>query len=181
MNITPRGPDRFGAVLRIETIAAGRRRTLRHAHNAVLSGGADLIADLFRGADGAGPVNLVTFGADPTPEVPPFGTTELSASGPDGGQLTGPRDVPVAAETFTVAVDDERRRIVLTARTVLPAGDPADGTGLHGQIGEAALAHQGEDGVRRLYNRVTFDPLDKRADQELSLYWELSFPFGDPD
>ena len=156
---------------------AGRRR----AHNAVLAGGAQLVADLFRGAGGAGPVNRMTVGANPAPELPPFTSTDLSASSPDGGQLSGPRDVALASDAFAVEVDADRRRIVVTARAVLPAGDAAAGTGLHGPVAEAALLHQAGDGTRRLYNRVTFKPVDKRAEQELSLFWEVSFPFGDPD
>lgn len=176
-----RDPDRFGSWLRLELTDPAGGRTVRRAHNAVLSGGAELIADLFRGSAGAGPVNRMTVGANPEPEVPPFGSTELSAASPDGGELAGPRDVDLTPDAFEVTVDGERRRIVVRARAVLPAGDAADGDGLHGQVAEAALLHQGEDGARRLYNRVTFEPVDKRADQELSLYWELSFPFGDPD
>jgi hypothetical protein len=30
-----------------------------------------------------------------------------------------------------------------------------------------------------LYNRVVFPPLDKRDDHELTLFWEVEFPFGD--
>ncbi|EIV92710.1 hypothetical protein [Frankia sp. QA3] len=151
----------------------------RRAHNAVLAGGAQLVADLFRGTVGAGPVNRMTVGADPAPEVPPFATTELSPSAPDTGELTGPRDVELAPEAFTVALDAERRRILVTARAVLPAGDP--GTALRGPVAEAALLHHAEDGTRRLYNRVAFEPVVKRPEQELSLYWEVAFPFGDPD
>ena len=161
--------------------AAGAPIAWRQAHNAVLSGGAQLVADLFRGAGGAGPVNRMTVGANPAPEVPPFTTTELSASSPDTGDLSGERDVALAPETFTVTVDTDGRRILVSVRAVLPAGDPADGTGLHGPVAEAALLHQAEDATRRLYNRVTFEPIDKRAEQELSLYWEVAFPFGDPD
>lgn len=153
----------------------------RRAHNAVLAGGAQLVADLFRGAGEAGPVNRMTVGANAAPELPPFASTDLSAASPDGGQLSGPRDVELSPEAFTVTVEADRRRIVVTAQAVLPAGDAAAGTGLHGPVAEAALLHQAGDGTRRLYNRVTFEPVDKRADQELSLFWEVSFPFGDPD
>lgn len=175
----PRG---VGAWVEVELRdTAGTTIARRRAHNAVLAGGAQLIADLFRGADGAGPVNRMAVGANPAPEVPPFATTELAASAPDTGELSGARDVELAPEAFAVTVDADGRRILVTARAVLPAGDPGDGTGLHGPVAEAALLHQGGDGVRRLYNRVTFEPVDKRAEQELSLYWEVAFPFGDPD
>jgi hypothetical protein len=154
------------------TVAARRR-----AHNAVLSAGAALVADLFRGADGAGPVNRMGVGADPNPEVPPFGTTALSGSDDATGTLSGPREVALGADAFTVAVDADGRRVTVSARVVLPAGDE---NALHGPVAEAALLNLAGD-TRRLYHRVTFEPVEKRTDQELSLYWEVVFPFGDPD
>ena len=30
-----------------------------------------------------------------------------------------------------------------------------------------------------LYNRVTFAPVTKGDDHELTLFWEVEFPFGD--
>ncbi|MFC0533296.1 hypothetical protein [Phytohabitans kaempferiae] len=170
---------RTGAWLTVELRRGdGTVLAYRRAHNAVLAGGAQLIADLFRGTDGAGPVNRMSVGANPAPEVPPFATTELSASSPDTGELAGPRDVPIAPGAFAVTLEPERRRVLVTARLVLPAGDA---TALRGPVAEAALLHQAGDGSRRLYNRVTFEPVTKRAEQELSLYWEVAFPFGDPD
>lgn len=173
------GTARFGATLTAELRdASGRAIARRTAHNAVLSGGAALVADLFRGT-GGGPVNRMTVGANPAPEVPPFATTELSASSPDTGELSGVRDVELAPDAFTVTADAEGRRVLVAVRAVLPAADPGDVDALHGPVAEAALLHQSGDGARRLYNRVTFEPVDKRPDQELSLYWEVAFPFGD--
>jgi hypothetical protein len=176
------GTARFGARLTAELRdASGTAIARRVAHNAVLSGGAALVADLFRGTGGAGPVNRMAVGANPAPEVPPFATTELSASSPEVGELSGVRDVELAPEAFTVTADAEGRRVLVAVRAVLPAADPGDVDALHGPVAEAALLHQASDGARRLYNRVTFEPVDKRPDQELSLYWEVAFPFGDAD
>jgi hypothetical protein len=30
-----------------------------------------------------------------------------------------------------------------------------------------------------LYNRVTFAPIQKGDDHELTLFWEITFPYGD--
>jgi hypothetical protein len=157
--------------------ASGTVVTTRRAHNAVLRGGAELLGDLFRGASDAGPVNRMGVGADPNPEVPPFGSTDLAGSHESTGELQGPREVELTPDTFTATVDDDGPRLLVTARVILPAGDD---TALRGPVAEAGLLHRGDDG-HRLYNRVTFEPIDKRAEQELSLYWEIAFPFGDPD
>lgn len=173
----PGGRRRFGAVVRVERRdPGGRVSARRRAGNAVLESGALLVADLFRGGPG-GAVTHMTVGADPTPEVPPFTTPTLAVSHPETGELTGERDVAVAVDGFTVTVQADEHRIALAARVVLP-GAP---DGLRGPVAEAALVHISGDGERRLYNRVTFEPLDKRADQELSLYWEVFFPYGHPD
>jgi len=172
-------PQRYGARVTVRLLepggaVAGRRQ----ARNAVLQGGAQLVADLFRGAEGGGAINMMSVGADPAPEVPPFTTTELAASSDSTGELTGPRDAAVDAAAFSVTVEEPNRRVRVSARVLLPAGDDS---ALAGPVAEAALLHTAPDGTRRLYNRVTFEPIEKRTDQELSLYWEIFFPFGDPD
>lgn len=47
-----------------------------------------------------------------------------------------------------------------------------------GTIREAGLLSKGEGGTV-LYNRVTFAPLTKGNDHELTLFWDVSFPYGD--
>ena len=47
-----------------------------------------------------------------------------------------------------------------------------------GTIREAALLARDGDSVR-LYNRVIFAPIEKAADHELTLFWEIAFPYGD--
>jgi hypothetical protein len=39
------------------------------------------------------------------------------------------------------------------------------------------IARSGETAV--LYNRVTFAPLEKKNDHELTMFWEVTFPYGD--
>ena len=43
---------------------------------------------------------------------------------------------------------------------------------------EAGLLSRG-DGDPVLYNRVIFAPIEKGADHELTLFWEVAFPYGD--
>ena len=47
-----------------------------------------------------------------------------------------------------------------------------------GTIREAGLiSHDGDSAA--LYNRVTFAPITKGNDHELTMFWEVSFPYGD--
>ena len=164
----PRG---VRATLEIELRdACGRVLARRRRRNTVLQTGATLLADLFRGV--GGPINRMAVGAHPEAEVTPFATSALLGAG-----LEGATEVEVTADDFVVEISTDDLETRLTARIVLPAG--AEGEALSGAIAEAALLHLAEDGTRRLYNRVTFESIDKEADQELSLYWELHFPFGD--
>ena len=39
------------------------------------------------------------------------------------------------------------------------------------------LSRDGDAAI--LYNRVTFAPITKGNDHELTLFWEVSFPYGD--
>jgi len=47
-----------------------------------------------------------------------------------------------------------------------------------GTIREAALVSRSGDNAT-LYNRVTFSPIQKTDDHELTLFWEVGFPYGD--
>ena len=46
-----------------------------------------------------------------------------------------------------------------------------------GMKGLQALPYIGES-LARIYNRVVFEPIPKRRDQELAFYWEVDFPYG---
>jgi hypothetical protein len=50
--------------------------------------------------------------------------------------------------------------------------------GAVGTIREAALLSRSGDNAT-LYNRVTFAPIQKTDDHELTLFWEIGFPYGD--
>jgi hypothetical protein len=54
---------------------------------------------------------------------------------------------------------------------------PPDGA--IGTVREAGLLARATPDAATLYNRVTFAPLAKHADHELTMFWEVSFPYGD--
>jgi hypothetical protein len=159
------------ALLHLElTTSDGSVVDTRDAHNTVLRSGGELVANLFSG--GAGPITHMAVGtsdADPT-------ATEMEALANDDGEggagLTGATRVAIPPELFRISVDETSQRVVVRVRATLPE-DAAIGT-----VREAALvSRQGEDDV--LYNRVVFPPIDKADDHDLTLFWEVEFPFGD--
>ena len=78
----------------------------------------------------------------------------------------------IAADAFQIELDETRRVIRVRVRGTMPA-DAAVGT-----VREAGLISHNADKVV-LYNRVTFAPLTKGNDHELTLFWEINFPYGD--
>lgn len=143
----------------------------RRATNTVMQSGADLVARLFAG-QGA-PISHMGVG---TSDVDPDLTTTTGLVNGDGGAdpLAGDTTTAIPPEVFSFEVDDVRRLVVARARATLPA--PA----AVGRIREAGLlARDDVTGTDVLYNRVTFAPVDKADDHELTLFWEVEFPFGD--
>ena len=142
----------------------------RAAHNTVLRGGGRLIADLFTGA--GGPITHMAVGtsdADPT-------SVTVAALGNDDGTgapgITGDTAAPIPPEAFTIDVDELRSRVLVKVRGTLP-----DTAGV-GTLREAGLVSR-QAGGDVLYNRVVFPPVDKGDDHDLTLFWEIEFPFGD--
>lgn len=132
----------------------------REASNIVLHGGARLIARLFSGTDGA-PINRVRVGF-----AREGGNPELTA-------LSNPDNLPEAALQTPLAPDafeirDEEPGIVAVSISARfrPTVDLAGVT-------EAGLAAGAE-----LYNQVVFEPVDLRAEQDITFFWEVEFPFG---
>lgn len=142
----------------------------RAEHNTVLQSGGRLIADLFTGAGGR-----ITHMAVGTSDADPTSVT-VAGLGNDDGQggpgITGQTSTAIAQDAFVVTVDDERSRVLVKVRATLP---DADGVGT---LREAALVSQ-QNGADVLYNRVVFAPLTKGDDHDLTLFWEIEFPFGD--
>jgi hypothetical protein len=150
----------------------GETLEVRHAHNAVMRAGAQLIADLFAGK--GTPITHVGVGTSDAPETDTYATETLSneALG-DLGPLKGDTEVAIPPEAFMPPEVDEKNRVVrVRLRSTLPA-DAAVGT-----VREAGLIAQGKEDTI-LYNRVTFSPITKGDDHELTMFWEVSFPYGD--
>lgn len=141
----------------------------RRAHNTVMATGARLVADLFAGT--GSPITHMGVGTnDDAPED--VGVTALTNGSGDDESLAGATTTPIAASAFTATAVEERRVVQVRVRATLP-DDAAVG-----RIREAGLVSQTEGGTV-LYNRVVFAPVDKGDDHELTLFWEVEFPYGD--
>jgi hypothetical protein len=163
----------MSATLRIELRTLdGAIVEVRRAHNAVMRTGAALIADLFAGR--GTPITHMGVGTSDTPETGAYDTLQLSneAAG-DEAPLQGNTEVQIPPESILPAIVDETRRVVrVQVRATLPAEAAV------GRVREAGLLARNDEGAV-LYNRVTFAPIDKGDDHELTMFWEVSFPYGD--
>jgi hypothetical protein len=162
------------ARLRLEvTDRSGAAVATRRATNSVMRQGAALVADLFRGE--GNPITHMGVGTSGEPESDAFNTTAL-ANAASGGQpaLTGGTETPIPAAAFgDPQVDDAHRVVRVRFRATLPDSAAV------GTVREAGLLSRPEGGDPVLYNRVTFAPVQKADDHELTLFWEVSFPYGD--
>lgn len=150
----------------------------RRASNTVFLTGATLVGELFAG-QAATPVNGMGVGTNPEPSGPPYDAVQLDTNDEGGTPLTGPVVVALVGEDVTIGPADELRVRVLI-RGVIPAEGAQAVDGGPVRIAEAALGVLSTEGTAldRIYNRVTFEPVPKEADHELSLYWEVFFPYG---
>jgi hypothetical protein len=150
----------------------GRPVACRRATNSVMRQGAALVADLFRGA--GNPITHMGVGTSDAPSES-FDTAELTNEASGGRPaLEGATEVAIPAEAFgDPQVDPARRVVHVRFRATLPDSAAV------GTVREAGLLSRGDDGEAVLYNRVTFAPVEKAGDHELTLFWEVSFPYGD--
>jgi hypothetical protein len=157
--------------LRMELRAGGEVLAVREGCNAVMRTGGDLVAHLFAG-QGA-PITHMAVGTDDTPEGGDFATAALKneAVG-ELPPLQGATDAAIAAEAFAFETDTARRVVKVRFRATLPANAAV------GVVREAGLLSRGPAGDT-LYNRITFAPITKGDDHELTMFWEVSFPYGD--
>lgn len=142
----------------------------RRASNTVMQSGAQLIADLFAGT-GTAITHMGVGTSDGDPDDVSVAALTNDANG-DDDPLTGDTTGAIPADAFTATVIAERRVVQVRVRGTL-ATDAAIG-----RVREAGLVSQ-NGGTTVLYNRVVFAPVDKRDDHELTLFWEVEFPFGD--
>jgi hypothetical protein len=141
--------------------AEGRLLAERQVGNAVLQGGATLLARLFT-AGGAG-ISHMAVGSSDAPETEAFATIALQDA----------TEVPIGADAFQIDAPDPVRRVVrVRVRATVPAPDAV------GTLREAALLSRTGQ-VPTLYNRVVFNAIEKGDDHELTLFWEVAFPYGD--
>lgn len=147
----------------------GRLIAERRTRNTVMASGAQIVAALFAGS--GVPVTHMAVGiSDATPED--TGLTTLTNSGDDA--LSGEVIAPVAPASIRFETDDVRRLVRVHMRATLPNAAAV------GTIREAGLiARRPDPDGDTLYNRVTFAPIVKGDDHELTLFWEVEFPFGD--
>lgn len=155
------------------TDRAGTILVSRHATNSVMRQGAALVADLFRGA--GNPITHMGVGTSDAPNSDAFDTAALINAAVGGAPaLAGATEAAIPPEAFGEAQIDEGKRVVhVRFRATLP-----DSAAI-GTVREAGLLARPEGGDPVLYNRVTFAPVEKSGDHELTLFWEVSFPYGD--
>lgn len=160
-----------GKVTILVTDAQGIICAQRYAENAVMKSGGELIAKLFSGL--GSPITHMGVGTSEAAEPEDFSTAALAndAVG-DIPPLAGETETALSPQSFSIVVNEEKRVVQVKIRGTLPA-EAAQGT-----IREAGLVSKaGESSI--LYNRVTFAPITKGNDHELTLFWDVSFPYGD--
>ena len=154
--------------------SGGRLLARRQAHNAVMRSGAMLVAQLFTGG-GAG-ITHMGVGTSDAAESDTFATAALTNTAA-GGQpaLTGDTEVALPEGTFTnrIQLDEARRLAQVRFHATLPESAAV------GTVREAGLLSRAEGADPVLYNRVIFAPVQKGDDHELTLFWEVAFPYGD--
>jgi hypothetical protein len=151
--------------------ADGRVVASRRATNSVMRGGAELVARLFAGT--GAPITHMGVGTSDAPESEAFDRTGLTNNADAGTDpLKGDVETPIGGDAFAISTDETRRLVLVKVRATLP---PAAAVGT---VREAGLLSRGA-GDPVLYNRVTFAPVDKGDDHELTLFWEVTFPYGD--
>jgi hypothetical protein len=170
------------ATLRVELREVGGPVLVRReASNIVARSGAELLAALFTGGAQAKPIDSVAVGIGEEPNGPPYEIAGLTLARPGGEPLISKSVIPIDPALFTVETLDQELRVRVSLRTLIPADmavhpDPEVDTV---DIAEAALGVAGEgEGLARIYNRVVFEPFRKARKHEVSLYWEISFPYG---
>jgi hypothetical protein len=160
---------------------AGDIVDVRRAKNSVMKSGAELLANLFTGKGSKG-ITHMGVGSSGEAEEGTFVRDALTAGdGPDA--LAGGSETAIAPEDFVVKADADRRVIIVQVHATLPKSAAV------GTLREAALLSQETEPlpndlngfllVTKLYNRVTFAPIKKQDDHELTMFWEVTFPYGD--
>jgi hypothetical protein len=149
---------------------SGHTLARRDASNAVMRSGAELVARAFAG-QGSGITHMGVGNSDAA-DPDDFSLTALSNAGVAGENLAGATEVAIAADAVQFIADATRRVMIVRVRATLPDAAAV------GTVREAGLLSRDAAGAT-LYNRVTFAPFTKGDDHELTLFWEVAFPYGD--
>lgn len=152
--------------------ADGATLDRREVWNTVMQSGASIVAELFAG-QGAPVTHMAVGTSDEAPDDTGRAALVNEIMGEMPALVGGVR-TEIAPGSVVFETDPVKRQVRVRLRATLPASAAV------GRIREAGLISLGADGAtERLYNRVTFAPIDKGDDHELSLFWEVAFPFGD--
>ncbi|HLF78904.1 MAG TPA: hypothetical protein VJB57_15605 [Dehalococcoidia bacterium] len=156
--------------LRLELKASnGETLAVRESNNAVMQAGARLVAELFAGR-GTG-ITHMGVGTSDRAESESYNTLTLTNDA--AAPLQGATEAALPEDAFSAIELDETQRVMrIRVRGTLP---PAAAIGFVREAG--LIARSGDTSV--LYNRVTFAPLEKKDDHELTMFWEVTFPYGD--
>ena len=147
--------------MRLE-VRAGEVVARRQAENIVLRAGAQLVAGLAAGVAGLHPINRLQVGFGT--EVAAVEATALT--GPSGTIPAEALRAPIAPGAF--GVDTSTAGVVKLVITT-----PFNPTVDLDAVSEAGLLSDDT-----LYNQVVFEPITLKAGQEISLFWEIDFPYG---
>ncbi|PCK07953.1 MAG: hypothetical protein COA42_11750 [Alteromonadaceae bacterium] len=139
--------------------------------NAVMLSGGQMLAQLFSGG-GTG-ITHMGVGTNDQVDTQTYDIAALSneAFG-ESDPLTGDTEVGIVASAFSIENDTVKRIVKVSLRATLPPSAAV------GTIREAGLLSIDSD-ERLLYNRIVFDPVTKGDDHELTMFWDVSFPYGD--
>jgi len=146
------------------TVRNGAETEVRRARNLVLQAGAELVAGLFAGAEGAKSIDTIAvgFGRDGA-DVGATGLTPPADPSIHASELRS----PVQKDDLGVEIDRNDRTVRVTVATIFRTTVELAG------VTEAGLL-AGE----RLYNQVVFEPVTLRPGQDVTFFWEIDFPFG---
>lgn len=159
------------------TSRSGRLLAVRAGKNSVMRSGALLVGELFAGT-GSAITHMAVGTSDAAPEDVTITALRNEAVGTNP-PLAGDTVAPIAAGSIRFETDDVKRQVRVRLRATLPDAAAVGRIREAGLISRIPPANPGDPPTDRLYNRVTFTPLDKGDDHDLTLFWEVEFPFGD--
>ncbi len=162
--------------LELREIASGKLLEDRRAKNTVMQTGAMLVAELFSGR--GNPITHMGVGTnDGSPDDIALTALRNEAVG-ESPALAGELVAPIATDSFQFEVNEVKRLVQVRVRATLPSDAAVGNVREAGLISRVVPEGEGQP-TDVLYNRVTFAPIDKKDDHELTLFWEVEFPFGD--